>query len=123
MLVEKPVELRHHLTGDLVETGADDTQVILRTVDLKIIEERSLERGVVGTAGIDEQTVGLRALTDGPHQRRHLDEVRPCTGENTDILCHNSLIFVQRYVFFFNYLVYFKKKCNFANEIPKKSCI
>ena len=67
MLIKELVELRHHLTGDLIEARADDTEIILRTGDLEIVEEGGLERGIVGTAGIDEQTAGFGALADGPH--------------------------------------------------------
>ena len=67
MVVEELIELSHHLTGNLVETSADHTEIILRTVDLKVVEERGFERRIVGTAGIDQQTGYLGALVNGSH--------------------------------------------------------
>ena len=96
VLVEETVEGGHHLAGDLVETGAIDTEVILGTGHLEVVEERGFQRGVVLTAGIGQQTGGIRPISYRPHQGRHLDEIGPCAREDTDILCHTSINLLQR---------------------------
>ena len=69
MRIEEGVELGHHAARDLIEARAVDTQIELRTRHLEVGKERGLQRGVILTAGIDHQTLGILALPDGAHQR------------------------------------------------------
>ena len=80
MGIEEAVEGCHHLTGDLVQTGGTDAEIILRTGHLEIVEQRGFEGGVILTTGIDEQTTGFGILRDGTHQRRHFDEIGTGSG-------------------------------------------
>ena len=88
MLIEEAVESRHHLTCDFIETRGVDPQEELRTGHLQVVEERRLQRRIVGRARIDQQTLSLSVITNRSHEGRYLYKIRPGTGQDTNSLLH-----------------------------------
>ena len=57
MVVEPLLKALHYQSGDLVEILACYAEVVVGWSYLKVVEERRLDGGVVGSAGV-EQPVG-----------------------------------------------------------------
>ena len=65
MFVEETVELGHDLTGNLIQAHGVDTQIVLRTRHLEIVEERRLQRTVF-VIGIESRKL-VQMLSLGAH--------------------------------------------------------
>ena len=96
MFVEETVELSHDLTGNLIQTYGVDTQVILWTRHLEVVEERGFEGRIILRSCIDEQTFCLRNSFYRTNQWRHFHEIRPCTSKDTNLLCHRAFCIILR---------------------------
>ena len=98
MVLQIGLKGSHHLTGELVEVIAFHPQTHVGTRNLEVVEERILERSIIGTAGKHQLAVYVGTLlTLSSHHTQHwchLDEIRPGTYENTDVhpSLNNSLI-------------------------------
>ena len=89
MLIEELIEGRHDLRGNLVKTGGRDAQEELRRSYLEIAKERRLERRIILSTSIHQQTLSIAALTKGTNQGRNFHKIGACATENTYIFCHN----------------------------------
>ena len=91
MRIEELVKLPHHPTRYLVQALGVNTQIEVRPLHLKVVEERRLQSGIILTACIYQMTIQLSRLMDSSQKGRHLDEIRTGTSHNTDAFFHNNL--------------------------------
>ena len=83
MLFQITVESTHHLTRDLVQTGAVNTQEDIRTRYLQVIKQRSFQGRILLCTSIYQLKIHIVRTLNGTDQRCYLDEVRAGTGHNT----------------------------------------
>ena len=89
MLLKITLEGRHNLTRKLVEVNAVDTQAYIWATDLKIVEERRLECGVVVATCVNQTAAYLLAfslsLVNGTNDWGYLNEVGTCANKYTNV--------------------------------------
>ena len=78
------LKLAHDTARQFVQALAVYTQEHVRVWYLQVVEERSLQGGIVFPTGIHQLILGFLRASDGTNERCHLDEVRPRTSYNTD---------------------------------------
>ena len=89
MLLQIALKRRHHLPGEFIQVLAHHIEEYLWRCNLKIVEERRLQRWVILTACIHQGIVNVATMClgiiDGPYNGSHLDEIRACARYDTDI--------------------------------------
>ena len=95
MLLKIALEGRHNLTRKLIEVNAVDTKAYVGATDLKVVEERRLECGVVLTTCVNQTATYLLAfslsLVNGTNDWGNLNEVGTCANKYTNV--HILLLF------------------------------